>query len=52
MIVQRIAREHGGSLQLESSVGKGTVVTLRNPLHERRVHVLEEGVIEEREKDL
>jgi two-component system, sporulation sensor kinase E len=52
MIVQRIAREHGGSLQLESSVGKGTVVTLRIPLHERRVHLLEEGVIEEREKEL
>ena len=52
MIVQRIAREHGGSLQLESSVGKGTVVTLRIPLHERRVHLLEEGVIEEREKVL
>ena len=52
MIVQRIAREHGGSLQLESSVGKGTVVTLRIPLHERRVHLLEAGVVEEREKEL
>ena len=52
MIVQRIAREHGGSLQLESSVGKGTVVTLRIPLHERRVHLLEEGVFGEGEKVL
>jgi len=52
MIVQRIAREHGGSLQLESSIGKGTVVTLRIPLHERRVHLLEGGVVEEGEKEL
>ncbi len=52
MIVQRIAREHGGSLQLESSVGKGTVVTLRIPLHERRVHLLEAGVVEQGEKEL
>lgn len=41
MIVQRIAQEHGGEMQLESSLGKGTTVRLRLPLHERRVHLLE-----------
>ena len=39
MIVQRIAREHGGSLQITSREGKGTVVRLLIPIHERkRVH--------------
>ena len=42
MIVQRIAREHGGDLQLESSPGRGAVVRIRLPLQDRRVHLLEE----------
>jgi signal transduction histidine kinase len=40
MIVQRIAREHGGSLQITSREGKGTVVRLLIPIHEKRVHLL------------
>ena len=41
MIVQRIAREHGGSVQITSREGKGTVVRLLIPIHERkRVHLL------------
>ncbi|MCX6934703.1 MAG: ATP-binding protein [Verrucomicrobia bacterium] len=46
MIVQRIAHEHGGTLQLESAPGKGTVVKLRLPLHEHRVHLLEAKAVE------
>ena len=41
MIVQRIAREHGGDLQLQSVPGKGTTARLRLPFSERRVHLLE-----------
>jgi len=40
MIVQRIAREHGGSLQITSREGKGTVVRLLIPILEKRVHLL------------
>ncbi|NCY21937.1 ATP-binding protein [bacterium] len=42
MIVQRIMREHGGDLQLESTPGKGAVVRLRIPLLDKRVYLLEE----------
>ena len=42
MIVQRILREHGGDMQLESSPGKGAMVRIRIPLMEKRVHLLEE----------
>jgi len=42
MIVQRIMREHGGDLQLESSPGKGTQVRIRIPLLDQRVNLLEE----------
>ena len=42
MIVQRIVREHGGDLQLESSPGKGAVVRIRLPLQDKRVHLLED----------
>ena len=41
MIVQRIAREHGGDLQLQSVPGKGTTAKFRLPLSEKRVHLLE-----------
>jgi len=41
MIVQRIAREHGGSIKIESHPGKGTVVQLRIPMQDRPVHLLE-----------
>ena len=41
MIVQRIAREHGGDLQLQSVPGKGTTTRLLLPFSEKRVHLLE-----------
>ncbi|NBT89543.1 MAG: PAS domain-containing protein [Verrucomicrobia bacterium] len=41
MIVQRIARDHGGDLQLQSIPGKGTTARFRLPFSEKRVHFLE-----------
>jgi signal transduction histidine kinase len=43
MIVQRIMREHGGQVGIESKEGVGTVVTLTFPQHHRRVRMLESG---------
>ena len=43
MIVQRIIREHGAELQLESHAGQGTVVRIRFPLRQKQVQLLEEG---------
>jgi PAS domain S-box-containing protein len=40
MIVQRIMREHGGQVGLESKEGVGTVVTLQFPRKDRRVRML------------
>jgi two-component system, sporulation sensor kinase E len=40
MIVQRIMREHGGQVGVESNPGKGTVVTLQFPQKNRRVKML------------
>ena len=40
MIVQRILREHGGQVGLESKEGVGTVVTLQFPRKDRRVRML------------
>jgi len=40
MIVQRILREHGGQVGIESKEGVGTVVTLEFPRKDRRVHML------------
>jgi PAS domain S-box-containing protein len=40
MIVQRIVREHGGRIEVESCVGKGTTFRVWLPLHERRVKLL------------
>jgi two-component system, sporulation sensor kinase E len=40
MIVQRILREHGGQVGLESKEGVGTVVTLQFPRKDRRVRLL------------
>jgi len=40
MIVQRIMREHGGHVGLESKEGIGTIVTLQFPRKDRRVRML------------
>lgn len=40
IIVQRIVREHGGELELESNRGRGTTMRIKLPLGEKRVHLL------------
>ncbi len=40
MIVQRIMREHGGQVGIESKEGVGTVVTLQFPQKNRRIRML------------
>ena len=40
MIVQRIMRDHGGQIGVESKEGIGTVVTLQFPRKDRRVRML------------
>jgi two-component system, sporulation sensor kinase E len=40
MIVQRIMREHGGHVAIESKEGVGTLVTLQFPRKDRRVRML------------
>jgi PAS domain S-box-containing protein len=41
MIVQRIVRAHGGRIELESKVGRGTIFRIWLPLHERKPRLLE-----------
>ncbi len=41
MIVQRIMREHGGRIGVDSQAGVGTVVTLQFPRKYRRTRLLE-----------
>jgi signal transduction histidine kinase len=41
MIAQRIMREHGGQIGIESKEGVGTVVTLQFPRKDRRVRMLQ-----------
>ena len=43
MIVQRIVRDHGGRIELESRVGEGTMFRICLPSHERAPRLLEEG---------
>ena len=43
MIVQRIMRDHGGHVGIESKEGIGTVVTLQFPQKHRRVRMLQAG---------
>lgn len=41
LIVRRIVREHGGELEVESEVDRGTTVTLYFPRNDKRVRLLE-----------
>lgn len=43
MVCQRIMREHGGQIGIDSQEGKGTLVTLQLPRRNRRVRLLEGG---------
>ncbi len=43
MIVQRIMREHGGQINLESRKDTGTVITLQFPQQHRRTRLLQGG---------
>ncbi len=43
LIVRRIVREHGGEIDLASDQGKGLTLTIRLPLRNQRVRMLEEG---------
>lgn len=40
MVVQRIMRDHGGQIGIESREGFGTIVTLQFPRKERRIRLL------------
>lgn len=40
MIVQKIMRDHGGYLEIESEKNQGTTITLKLPLLNKRVHML------------
>jgi len=42
MIVQRIMRDHGGQIGIDSQYGTGTVVTLQFPQKHRRMRMLEQ----------
>jgi signal transduction histidine kinase len=41
MIVRRIVQQHGGAIDVDSVVGKGTVFRLRLPTREKLARVLE-----------
>ena len=43
LIVRRIVREHGGEIELISDEGKGLTLTIRLPLHEKRLRMLGAG---------
>jgi PAS domain S-box-containing protein len=45
MLVQRIMRDHGGQVGIESKAGVGTVVTLTFPQKNRRVRLLKSGTV-------
>jgi signal transduction histidine kinase len=41
MIVRRIVREHGGEIDIVNNEGRGISLTIRLPLRDRRVRMLE-----------
>jgi len=41
MIVERIMREHGGYINIDSRKDKGTAITLQFPQQHRRTRLLE-----------
>jgi PAS domain S-box-containing protein len=43
MIVQRIVREHGGTIDVESNAGRGTTVRIKLPVYEKHTRLLEAG---------
>jgi len=43
LIVRRIVREHGGELSIESSQGRGIILTIRLPFIDKRIRMLEAG---------
>lgn len=43
MIVQRILRQHGGQIGIDSSDGNGTAITLEFPKRDRKIRMLEGG---------
>ena len=43
LIVRRIVREHGGEMSIESTEGKGLILTIRLPYIDKRVRMLEAG---------
>lgn len=46
MIVQRIIRDHGGTIEVESHTGQGTTFRLWLPLHERQPRLLNAAPVE------
>lgn len=43
LVVRRIMREHGGEIDIMNNEGRGITLTLRLPLRNRRVRLLESG---------
>ncbi|MBM3860951.1 MAG: PAS domain-containing protein [Verrucomicrobia bacterium] len=42
MIVQRIVREHGGAIEVESNMGRGTTFRIKLPIYEKKTRLLQE----------